>query len=757
MANVPRLIDPYELQSALSGEPACLSADGTGSTHRATDTRSGQPVILRIFSQRLLGDSAIQKDFVNHAKLLIELDHPGVTRIVDTGQHGDQFFYVLQDPGGQTVEEMVAASGPFEVPQALRLHLQLSEALLAVRTQPGLLSRVWPRNLMVTGQELDAKIMLIAQNLIGPVDPEEQPEYLAPEILAGHADSVQATLYSIGATLYYMLTGKSPYPANLRMEDLLEAKSKGSPDMSLLPQAAPITLLKHLLEADPRNRPKSLMEWDRALQRFIRFTPTETSPVAVQEMESATRDARESATPAATPFGTPASAAPVEEVTSRVDAAPEELQKAKVHTQRLSVELTKRVQKELALTEQLKQLETDLEKERARAKELTSKRAKQSDAAESRLKEERRRLEADKKALERERRSLDKDKKKFLEETQKFSLAQLKAESRALKDADPNRTKPQFFRFNRRPKKAVEPTPAKETEKMTAPDRPVNAVAVEPQGEAAEPSAKPQPQPSPKPTESKRPKVATPQAKVSVTAKPDPAAPPKPVRQQAPPARQPKVAPKPTQKPQLQGKPAVTRKESSKSATPDRVVVPPTYQPLPGAWYALGLLAAVIVIGLFFVYRTFFQPQENHYLEAAIHGDPIVVDANRTPDEATMDEEGVVDRESQVNEEIRVNMRVMENVRLLDDEEWEELLYGMRNLEHQNRYSEQELFRIRRELFEGLERKARLKQDEMASNAGYRELYQHLKPYMDAIASEGDLDTTETVESESVNDAEGDS
>ena len=226
--------DSYALETSAAGKLVTLSSDGNGTTHRARDTRSDQHVIVRVFSERLLADDSVQQEFVDHAKLLIELDHPSITRIIDTGQHADQFFYVLEDPGGHTVEESIEASGPFEVPYALKLHLQLSEALLAVRTKPGLLSRVRPRSLMVTEDGEAAQIHLLAQNLVAPSKEEEQPEFLAPEILAGHQDTAQASLYSIGATLYYMLTGKPPYLTGLPVEDLLEIKSKRLPDLAML-------------------------------------------------------------------------------------------------------------------------------------------------------------------------------------------------------------------------------------------------------------------------------------------------------------------------------------------------------------------------------------------------------------------------------------------------------------------------------------------------------------------------------------------
>ena len=65
------LIDHYERETRANGELIALSSDGTGTTYRARDQRNGQRVIVRVFSERLLADAQLQKEFVANAKLLI--------------------------------------------------------------------------------------------------------------------------------------------------------------------------------------------------------------------------------------------------------------------------------------------------------------------------------------------------------------------------------------------------------------------------------------------------------------------------------------------------------------------------------------------------------------------------------------------------------------------------------------------------------------------------------------------------------------
>ena len=760
-------LDNYALETGVAGNLAALSSDGTGTTHRARDTRTGQQVIVRIFSERLLADNSVQQEFVDHAKHLIELDHPSITRIIDTGQHADRFFYVLEDPRGHTVEEMIEASGPFEVPHALWLHLQLSEALLAVRTKPGLLSRVWPRSLMITGDGATAQVHLIAQNLVAPSEEEEQPEFLAPEILAGHQDTAQASLYSIGATLYYMLSGKPPYPSGLPIEDLLELKSKRLPDMAILPESSPFTLLRQVLDPEPRNRTKSLMEWDRALQRFIRFTPAETSKVEASSPVTES-PAAQKAEPTPAPFTTFGTAeTKTTPITASAPSTPEpdpELNRAKIHTQRLSVELTKRVQKELALTEQLKTLESELQQERSHVRELTSKQAFPETNKLTEIHAEKSKIDNEWKEIQKARKNLEKEQHDFLKKTQRFSVSQLKS---GKESPDPKLTetqrvssKPRLFRLGRKDKPKPE---TKAKLKAKAPTSPPWRESTKTTRQVFEASTKPKPRSKPVPelTESKdvtfrEPRAAEPPTISEKLASKAPAKPQKAIEKTAKPKRQ-TVSKTPAAKAAVTSKPAAPNepRETRKKAPI------PQYQPLPGAWVALSILAVVVALGLFLAYRTFFS-RHDHYLMGTLDKEdsPAVVDIREAakpapfePLEAPAKQDSLTSSETQsisikpaaltststkpratrdasVNEELRVDMKAFNNFLLIQDEEWAEVLHGLKNLKLQaDKYSEDELAQIHQKLHAGLERKALLRKDskkDLRSDPEFKKLYDYV-------------------------------
>ncbi len=832
--------DHYQIQTDSLGNPRILSTDGTGTTYKAEDTRSGHSVIIRVFSERLLAESSVQKDFVNHARLLIELDHPNITRIIDTGQQGNQFFYVMNDPGGRTVREIVEEDGPMELSLVLRLQSELSETLIASRTQPGLLSRIWPNNVIVTTRGSEASLIIIAQNLIGPAKPEEAPAFLAPEILAGHPETPQSTLYSVGATLYYMLTGQAPQSEDRSEDELIELKTHQPVDTGLLPSGAPISLMRQVLEAQPRERPRSMMEWDRSLQRFIRFTPTSsvrTKPEAPpQEQEAALANAP-----------TPKSQVPLAPSTASHEAPPrellaqgEELEKAKVHTQRLSLELTKRVQKELALTEQLKRLESELEKERATVRKLSEEPAPSPKNQDS--------LEAQWEELRSARKELDREKKEFLKKTQRFSLNELKADAEkqpAEKSSEPlsNKTKKLTRLFHLGKLKTDEssaanpPPPTKKPEvgksvspktvpsETPAPPPPTSTTQAQPlestqrhaipstaastattriikpkaedalkpkaemaaKKEAVRAPADRQKNDSKKASETtttnksaatsktapqRKPVVgkAAPTDKTAPTKKPTPftaahrETASKSTPTAAPPFGKPFAEPNeaPTnklqetkkrvdaEKPVVMEKPVKTAKpvvEAEVTAEEDYQV-----QPLRGAWFALAMLSLVIALGLYMVYRTFFSkdsspllgesgkdqdavvleiwPEENRNQNAAAAvPNPVETESPNIP-ESDPGEEQSPSREDALNDELRrIDLKVFNNYLLLEDQEWAELLHGLKLLESQpEQYSEAEITRIRADLLDDLLRKTQLHKDSgITQEQGYKDLLAYLQ------------------------------
>ena len=201
-----------------------------------------------------------------------------------------------------------------------------------------------------------------------------------------------------------------------------------------------------------------------------------------------------------------------------------------------------------------------------------------------------------------------------------------------------------------------------------------------------------------------------------------------------------------------------------------RKKAPAQYQPLPGAWVALAILALVVGLGLFMAYRTFFSNSgKQSYLRGSVQSEPTVVKLGDEPQpfellEAgevegeieTPSEEGVDEtndsseavegdgaattqengsdarpnREATVNNELRVDTVSFNNFLLTQDEEWAELLHGMKKLETSEKYSAEQAQGVRQELFDDLKRKLELKGEVLREDAGFKALYDYVGGFL---------------------------
>lgn len=748
--------DHYELDAKLGEVPRALSEDSTGATYRARDLNTRQPVLIRMMGAQLLQDEAVQRRFVENARALIEEEHPQITRIIDIGNDGTAFFYALESAGGMTVEELVSAQGPLDPSWTLERFRELVGALMVFQGRLGMVVRVWPRTLIISGAGTGARMHLVAQNLIPGTD-AEQPEYRAPEVLDQAGETVPATLYSMGATLYHVLSGRSPYPSGLPLEGLRDLKRSQAPDWNRLPGPAVAALIERAMAVDPAERPGSFREWERLLEQAIGAGSAGAAPGHVEKAAAPpVPDGAAAFQATASPAQSGGLVGEEESglFNRRFRELSDELEQAKQHTQRLSMELTKRVQKELVLKERVEQLESELREERDRIRELSA--AESIDAQTMEAKE----LAAEKARLERAwsevneaRSKLERQRSEYLKDTQRFSITQLIKEQAG---AIPPKSESVVAR-----KSAPKPPPPKlEPLKPKTPEQP------KPGERAAESKPEPKPEHRPKDGEPRAQRPLVSPFKVAEVA-PVPkrvdsegqaaASIPAPLVEAEKPIEEDdwllgEKAPErvgPVERDPSPARPPVKVAESKprSEAQPEPEVflkpeVPETvFRPVPGAWVALAVLGGAIGFGLFLVYRTFFRMQQNYLLGSVGPSQPTVIEV-QDPGEAADDpqetEEFAVDpgdRESMVNEELRVDMLALQNFVLLRNGEWGKLLESLKAEEADKELSAEERQRIREELWNDVRRRLEMNQDEnLLGQPAFRDLYEYLETSMKAGA-----------------------
>lgn len=211
-----------------------LGQGGMGAVYEALDQRLDTTVALK---ETLFAEERLRKQFEREARLLARLHHPALPRVSDHFSEGDGQFLVMQYiPGDDLSEMMTRKHGPFPVDQVLTWADQLLDALDYLHTQdPQIIHRdIKPQNLKLTsrgqiilldfglakGQAGEISRVTTSASIFGYT-----PNYAPLEQIQGLGTDSRSDLYSLGATIYHLMTGVKPPDALSRAASLVNGQA----------------------------------------------------------------------------------------------------------------------------------------------------------------------------------------------------------------------------------------------------------------------------------------------------------------------------------------------------------------------------------------------------------------------------------------------------------------------------------------------------------------------------------------------------
>ncbi len=218
----------YVIEKCEDGRAWKLGRGAMGVTYRATDSILQRSVALKIISiDHAPNAAAARERFLREARAAAALRHPNIATVHQFGIHEEsgQCFYAMELIEGETLEERVRRKGPCDVPMTIAIARQVANVLLAAETR-GLVHRdIKPGNLMMIerGDETDFTIKVIdfgvAKALAATPNTRElthggfvgTPAFASPEQFTDAPVDVRSDIYSLGATLWYLLTGHMPF------------------------------------------------------------------------------------------------------------------------------------------------------------------------------------------------------------------------------------------------------------------------------------------------------------------------------------------------------------------------------------------------------------------------------------------------------------------------------------------------------------------------------------------------------------------
>src|SRR6516165_8341179 len=215
----------YELVMSEDGKPVELGRGAMGIAYKALDVDLRCPVTLKVISERYLGDESAQLRFLREVRSAAKVRHSNVASVLDLGRTGSSYFYAMEFVEGETLEHLIRRSGRVEVKLVLEIVAQVAAGLAAVHEQNLVHRDIKPSNIMVRLKDdagITAKIIDLglaksldepgAQTAIStPGAFAGTPEFASPEQFAGVQVDIRSDLYSLGITLWEMVTGETPF------------------------------------------------------------------------------------------------------------------------------------------------------------------------------------------------------------------------------------------------------------------------------------------------------------------------------------------------------------------------------------------------------------------------------------------------------------------------------------------------------------------------------------------------------------------
>jgi eukaryotic-like serine/threonine-protein kinase len=241
-----------------------LGRGGMATVYLAEDEELSRDVAVKVLAEHLAGEEAFRARFVREARLAGRLSHPNVVRVYDAGEADGRPFMVMEYVPGTSLADV----GRLPVSRVVDLGMQACAGLQHAH-EAGLVHRdVKPANLLVREDGVlkiaDFGIARAAEStrhtqagtLLGTA------AYLAPEQIAGEDATSASDIYSLGAVLYELLTGRPPYSFG-SLGELAAKQSEGviepAGDLADVPRAVEAAVM-HALARDPSFRPASAAE-----------------------------------------------------------------------------------------------------------------------------------------------------------------------------------------------------------------------------------------------------------------------------------------------------------------------------------------------------------------------------------------------------------------------------------------------------------------------------------------------------------------
>jgi eukaryotic-like serine/threonine-protein kinase len=296
-------LGPYEIESS-------LGAGGMGEVYRARDTRLDRTVAIKILPPHLAENPEARQRFEREARTISSLNHSNICTLYDVGHQDGLHFLVMEYLEGETLAERLR-KGPLPLAQVLKYGIEICDGLQTAH-RSGIVHRdLKPANIMLTKSGAKLMDFGLAKTAAVKVDSsssltvtmstpaESHPltaqgtvvgtfQYMAPEQVEGKDADARSDIFSLGAVVYEMATGRRAFGGKTAASAMAAVLERQPVSVSSLQPSVPMTLdhlVQGCLEKDPEERWQSAADVGREL-RWITAGGGAVAPAKVEARRS---------------------------------------------------------------------------------------------------------------------------------------------------------------------------------------------------------------------------------------------------------------------------------------------------------------------------------------------------------------------------------------------------------------------------------------------------------------------------------------
>ena len=253
-----------------------IGEGGMGVVYKAEDTRLNRTVALKIPPLSVMQDEDKRVRFSREAQACAALDHPNITRIYEVDQCEGQDFISMEFVSGKTLAQLVK-EGSLDISDAVEIGIQVCSALSQAHQKNIIHRDIKPENIMMTedgsvrvmdfgiAKFIDTATITREGEILGTV------AYMSPQQAVGDAIDIRSDIFSLGAVLYQLLTGKLPFTGEQPIVIVYSLLNEEPTRIGELREDVPKELEQIVFKAlkkDPQDRYQDISEMQKDLKSF---------------------------------------------------------------------------------------------------------------------------------------------------------------------------------------------------------------------------------------------------------------------------------------------------------------------------------------------------------------------------------------------------------------------------------------------------------------------------------------------------------